>query len=107
MKKTETYFGDKNNAFVLDMNDKNINNDDQININALEIPKEKEAQIKSSVISQLKTEIISLKDYIKKMNLQIRKNFNLEIQLSLEAGFSHISDTKERDMYTLSRRRIL
>ena len=60
-------------------------------MNNLSIPKEKEAQIRSSVISQLKTEISSLKDYIKKMNLQIRKNFNLEIQLSLEEGFAHIS----------------
>jgi len=91
MKKTETYFGGKNNAFILDMNDKNINDEEQIQLNKLEIPKEKEDQIKSSVISQLRTEISSLKDYIKKMNLQIRKNFNLEIQLSLEEGFAHIS----------------
>ena len=91
MQQTEINFGSKSNAFILNMNDKNINNDDKINLNNLSIPKEKEAQIRSSVISQLKTEIISLKDYIKKMNLQIRKNFNLEIQLSLEEGFAHIS----------------
>ena len=91
MQQTEINFGSKSNAFILNMNDKNINNDDKINLNNFSIPKEKEAQIRSSVISQLKTEIISLKDYIKKMNLQIRKNFNLEIQLSLEEGFAHIS----------------
>ena len=60
-------------------------------INEINIPKEKEAEIKSSVISQLKTEISSLKEYIKKMNIQIRKNFNLEIQLSLEEGFVEIT----------------
>ena len=86
MKKKETYIGGKSNAFVLDINNNN-KEEDQMFINEINIPKEKEAEIKSSVISQLKTEISSLKEYIKKMNIQIRKNFNLEIQLSLEEGF--------------------
>ena len=91
MKKTETYIGGKSNAFILDIQQKNNNKEDQILLNEMNISKEKEAEIKSSVISQLKTEINSLKDYIKKMNLQIRKNFNLEIQLSIEEGFAEMS----------------
>ena len=90
MKKKETYIGGKSNAFVLDINNNN-KEEDQMFINEINIPKEKEAEIKSSVISQLKTEISSLKEYIKKMNIQIRKNFNLEIQLSLEEGFAEIT----------------
>ena len=90
MKKKETYIGGKSNAFVLDINNNN-KKEDQMFINEINIPKEKEAEIKSSVISQLKTEISSLKEYIKKMNIQIRKNFNLEIQLSLEEGFVEIT----------------
>ena len=90
MKKKETYIGGKSNAFVLDINNNN-KEEDQMFINEINIPKEKEAEIKSSVISQLKTEISSLKEYIKKMNIQIRKNFNLEIQLSLEEGFVEIT----------------
>ena len=90
MKKKETYIGGKSNAFVLDINNNN-KEEAQMFINEINIPKEKEAEIKSSVISQLKTEISSLKEYIKKMNIQIRKNFNLEIQLSLEEGFVEIT----------------
>ena len=93
MKKIETYIGGKSNVFSLDINANNINNEDKLNIiNEINIPNEKEEEIKSSVISQLKTEIISLKDYIKKMNIQIRKNFNLEIQLSIEEGFAKLSE---------------
>ena len=91
MKKTETYIGGKSNAFILDIKQNNINNADQIFLNDINISKEKEAEIKSSVISQLKSEILSLKEYIKKMNIQIRKNFNLEIQLSIEEGFAEIA----------------
>ena len=91
MKKTETYIGGKSNAFSLDINSNNINNDENININEINLPNEKHEEIKSSVISQLKTEITSLKDYIKKMNIQIRKNFNLEIQLSIEESFAYFS----------------
>ena len=93
MKKIETYIGGESNVFSLDINANNINNEDKLNIiNEINIPNEKEEEIKSSVISQLKTEIISLKDYIKKMNIQIRKNFNLEIQLSIEEGFAKLSE---------------
>ena len=93
MKKIETYIGGESNVFSLDINANNINNEDKINIiNEINIPNKKEEEIKSSVISQLKTEIISLKDYIKKMNIQIRKNFNLEIQLSIEEGFAKLSE---------------
>ena len=93
MKKIETYIGGKSNVFSLDINANNINNEDKLNIiNEINIPNEKEEEIKSTVISQLKTEIISLKDYIKKMNIQIRKNFNLEIQLSIEEGFAKLSE---------------
>ena len=93
MKKIETYIGSESNVFSLDINANNINNEDKINIiNEINIPNKKEEEIKSSVISQLKTEIISLKDYIKKMNIQIRKNFNLEIQLSIEEGFAKLSE---------------
>ena len=91
MKKTETYIGGKSNAFSLDINSNNINNDENIKINEINLPNEKHEEIKSSVISQLKTEITSLKDYIKKMNIQIRKNFNLEIQLSIEESFAYFS----------------
>lgn len=91
MKKTETYIGGKSNAFSLDINSNKINNDENININEINLPNEKHEEIKSSVISQLKTEITSLKDYIKKMNIQIRKNFNLEIQLSIEESFAYFS----------------
>ena len=91
MNKTETHFGGKSNAFMLDIQPKDINIEDKISLKQIDIPKEQETEIKSSVISQLKTEISYLKDYIKQMNIQIRKNFNLEIQLSLEEGFSHIA----------------
>ena len=92
MKKTETYIGGKSNAFSLDISQNNLINEDQLNINQINIPNEKEAEIKSSVISQLKSEITSLKDYITKMNIQIRKNFNLELQLSIEEAFSYFSE---------------
>ena len=91
MKKTETYIGGKANAFSLDINSNKIINDENIQINEINLPNEKQKEIKSSVISQLKTEITSLKDYIKKMNIQIRKNFNLEIQLSIEESFAYFS----------------
>ena len=91
MKKTETYIGGKNNAFSLDINSNKINNDENMHINEINLPNEKHEEIKSSVISQLKTEITSLKDYIKKMNIQIRKNFNLEIHLSIEESFAYFS----------------
>ena len=91
MKKTETYIGGKANAFSLDINSNKIINDENIQINEINLPNEKQEEIKSSVISQLKTEITSLKDYIKKMNIQIRKNFNLEIQLSVEESFAYFS----------------
>ena len=91
MKKTETYIGGKNNAFSLDINSNIINNDENMHINEINLPNEKHEEIKSSVISQLKTEITSLKDYIKKMNIQIRKNFNLEIHLSIEESFAYFS----------------
>ena len=91
MKKTETYIGGKANAFSLDINSNKIINDENIQINEINLPNEKQEEIKSSVISQLKTEITSLKDYIKKMNIQIRKNFNLEIQLSIEESFDYFS----------------
>ena len=91
MKKTETYIGGINNAFSLDINSNNINNDENMHINEINLPNEKHEEIKSSVISQLKTEITSLKDYIKKMNIQIRKNFNLEIHLSIEESFAYFS----------------
>ena len=91
MKKTETYIGGKANAFSLDINSNKIINDENIQINEINLPNEKQEEIKSSVISQLKTEITSLKDYIKKMNIQIRKNFNLEIQLSIEESFAYFS----------------
>ena len=92
MKKTETYIGGKSNAFSLDISQNNLINEDQLNINQINTPNEKEAEIKSSVISQLKSEITSLKDYITKMNIQIRKNFNLELQLSIEEAFSYFSE---------------
>ena len=91
MKKTETYIGGKANAFSLDINSNKIISDENIQINEINLPNEKQEEIKSSVISQLKTEITSLKDYIKKMNIQIRKNFNLEIQLSIEESFAYFS----------------
>ena len=91
MKKTETYIGGKANAFSLDIYSNKIINDENIQINEINLPNEKQEEIKSSVISQLKTEITSLKDYIKKMNIQIRKNFNLEIQLSIEESFAYFS----------------
>ena len=91
MKKTETYIGGKANAFSLDINSNKIINDENIQINEINLPNEKQEEIKSSVISQLKTEITSLKDYIKKMNIQIRKNFHLEIQLSIEESFAYFS----------------
>jgi len=91
MKKTETYIGGKANAFSLDISSNKIINDENIQINEINLPNEKQEEIKSSVISQLKTEITSLKDYIKKMNIQIRKNFNLEIQLSIEESFAYFS----------------
>ena len=90
-KTTETFIGGKANAFSLDINSNKINNEDKIFINEINLPNEKQEEIKSSVISQLKTEITSLKDYIKKMNIQIRKNFNLEIQLSIEESFAYFS----------------
>jgi hypothetical protein len=91
-KTTETFIGGKANAFSLDINSNKINNEDKIFLNEINLPNEKQEEIKSSVISQLKSEITSLKDYITKMNIQIRKNFNLELQLSIEEAFSYFSE---------------
>ena len=77
--------------FQFIINSNKIINDENIQINEINLPNEKQEEIKSSVMSQLKTEITSLKDYIKKMNIQIRKNFNLEIQLSIEESFAYFS----------------
>ena len=55
MNKTETHFGGKSNAFMLDIQPKDINIEDKISLKQIDIPKEQETEIKSSVISQLKT----------------------------------------------------
>ena len=97
--KSQILIGGKINTFALNQNDNEQNVPNKINI-----LQEKEEEIKSSVNSQLKFEIASLKEYINKMNIQIRKNFNLDIQLSIEEGFAHLSQkikTGEKDQKTL------
>lgn len=86
--KSEILVGGKLNSFLLPNNQNDPNLTNKLNLNNIQ---EKEEEIKSSVNSQLKFEIASLKDYINKMNIQIRKNLNLEIQLSIEEGFNHLS----------------
>lgn len=97
--KSQILIGGKINTFALNQNENEQNVPNKINI-----LQEKEEEIKSSVNSQLKFEIASLKEYINKMNIQIRKNFNLDIQLSIEEGFAHLSQkikTGEKDQKTL------
>ena len=97
--KSQILIGGKINTFALNQNENEQNVPNKINI-----LQEKEEEIKSSVNSQLKFEIASLKEYINKMNIQIRKNFNLDIQLSIEEGFAYLSQkikTGEKDQKTL------
>lgn len=84
---SNTYIGQKSNPFVLfNMNLKDLDNK---NIDLKE--KDNQREYISSISSQYQKEIISLKNYIQKMNMHIRKHLNMEILPSLEEGFSSFS----------------
>lgn len=84
-----TYFGQKNDPFFLNINNKEI---DKEKINIIDKNKENENEYVSSLSSQYKNEISVLKNYIQKMNLLVRKNLNMEILPSLEEGFDFFSN---------------
>ena len=85
-------FGQKEDAFIIDTNVKKLNKEE------LELNKEPEEEIISSLSSKYKNEILVLKKYIQKMNLQIRNHLNMEILPSIEEGFGLFSEkTKPED----------
>ena len=84
-----TYFGQKNDPFFLNINNKEINKE---KINIIDKNKENENEYVSSLSSQYKNEISVLKNYIQKMNVLIRKNLNMEILPSIEEGFDFFSN---------------
>ena len=80
------YVGQKNDPFILNMN---LNDTNKNKFNGLEkVDKEKYIP---SVSSRYMDEITALKNYIRKMNLLVRKNLNLENYPSLEEGFNYFS----------------
>ena len=80
------YVGQKNDPFILNMN---LNDTNKNKFNGLEkVDKEKYIP---SVSSRYMDEITALKNYIRKMNLLVRKNLNLENFPSLEEGFNYFS----------------
>ena len=82
-----TYIGQKSNPFVLfNMNLKDLDNNN-IDLKG----KDNQKEYISSISSQYQKEILSLKNYIQKMNTHIRKHLNMEILPSLEEGFSSFS----------------
>jgi hypothetical protein len=86
--KSNIYFGQKNDPFILDMNKKEIDKD---KLNIIEKNKGYEQDYISSLSSKYKNEIIVLKNYIQRMNEHIRKHLNMEILPSLEEGFTSFS----------------
>jgi hypothetical protein len=80
-----TYIGQANNPFIMSLDLKNLN----LNKNKLDNDKDKDYS--SSLVSKYQREILDLKNYIQKMNTQIRKNLNLEIIPSLEEGYASFS----------------
>ena len=84
---SNTYIGQKSNPFVLfNMNLKDLDNNN-IDLKG----KDNQKEYISSISSQYQKEILSLKNYIQKMNTHIRKHLNMEILPSLEEGFSSFS----------------
>lgn len=88
MEQSTTFVGQKTNPFILSMNLKDI---DKNRINLIQRNKENEPEFISGLSAKYKNEISVLKNYIEKMNFQIRNNFNMEIVPSIEEGFSSFS----------------
>lgn len=88
MEQSTTFVGQKTNPFILSMNLKDI---DKNRINLIQRNKENEPEFISGLSAKYKNEIAVLKNYIEKMNFQIRNNFNMEIVPSIEEGFSSFS----------------
>jgi hypothetical protein len=86
--KSNIYFGQKNDPFILDMNKKEIDKD---KLNIIEKNKGYEQDYISSLSSKYKNEIIVLKNYIQRMNEYIRKQLDMETLPSLEEGFTSFS----------------
>lgn len=90
--KSNVYFGQKNDPFLLDINQKDKDKEiDKEKINIIEKNKGYEQDYISSLTSRYKNEILVLKNYIQRMNVQIRENLNMEIIPSLEEGFDSLS----------------
>ena len=80
-----TYIGQANNPFIMSLDLKNLN------LNKNKLDNDKDKVYSSSLVSKYQREILDLKNYIQKMNTQIRKNLNLEIIPSLEEGYASFS----------------
>ena len=90
--KSNVYFGQKNDPFLLDINQKDKDKEiDKEKINIIEKNKGNELDYISSLTSRYKNEILVLKNYIQRMNVQIREHLNMEIIPSLEEGFDSFS----------------
>lgn len=84
---TNTFIGQKTNPFYLMSMDLKELEKNKIDINE----KDNQKEYISSLSSKYQNEISSLKNYIQKMNTQIRKHLNMDILPSLEEGFSSFS----------------
>ena len=78
---TLTSFGQMSNPFFMDINPKKFNKDE---LNLKDKNKEFEEEYLSALNSQSKNEILALKQYIQKMNEQIRLQLRMELIPSLE-----------------------
>lgn len=78
-----TYVGQANNPFIMSLDLKNINK--------YNLDNDKDKDFSSSLISKYQREILDLKNYIQKINTQIRKNLNMEVLPSFEEGFTSFS----------------
>lgn len=78
---TLTSFGQMSNPFFMDINPKKFNKDE---LNLKDKNKEFEEEYLSALNSQAKNEISALKQYIQKMNEQIRLQLRMELIPSLE-----------------------
>ena len=83
---TTTYIAQKNDPFILSMN---LDESNKNKANILE--KDKYQDFTPSVSTKYINDIAALKNYIKKMNVLVRQNLNLQNFPSLEEGFSYFS----------------
>ena len=89
--KSTTYFGQGTNPFQLDTNQTFAKTQDNLAKTTNENPQDVQNQNPNYITvlpTQYRKEILALKNYIQKINIEIRKNLKLKVLPSLEESFS-------------------